>query len=137
MVNLSLEMPNKSLRLRFRGKRPYFQHYVIEILDLEKSAVKNATALRSLAKEFIKKAQLSVCDEINYKFYPRGTTIVFIMSSSHMSLHSWPENNYVHIDLLVCKKLRISTLKSLVPKIFKAKQYFFHKIDYKNFRFES
>lgn len=52
-------------------------------------------------KEVIEK-NLTVVNRIEHKFTPQGETIVFILSESHFTLHTYPENNYISMDIYVC-----------------------------------
>lgn len=41
--------------------------------------------------------------EINiHKFSPQGMTGVLLLAESHIAFHSWPEINYVGIDIFTC-----------------------------------
>lgn len=51
--------------------------------------------------ELIEK-RFTVLHPVNYKFTPQGETIVFILSESHFALHTYPENNYLTLDIYVC-----------------------------------
>jgi len=37
-----------------------------------------------------------------HKFSPCGITGFVILAESHMSIHSWPERNYLAIDIFTC-----------------------------------
>ncbi|MCD6371500.1 MAG: adenosylmethionine decarboxylase [Candidatus Aenigmarchaeota archaeon] len=37
-----------------------------------------------------------------HKFNPHGLTGLALLSTSHISVHSWPEYNYVTIDIYAC-----------------------------------
>ncbi|XOB41367.1 MAG: adenosylmethionine decarboxylase [Candidatus Nealsonbacteria bacterium] len=37
-----------------------------------------------------------------HKFSPQGITGVVLLAESHISIHSWPEYNYVAIDVFTC-----------------------------------
>ena len=37
-----------------------------------------------------------------HKFSPRGITGFVILAESHLSIHSWPESNYLAIDIFTC-----------------------------------
>ena len=39
-----------------------------------------------------------------HKFKPSGITGVIVLSESHMSVHSWPEIDYLAIDIFSCGK---------------------------------
>ena len=42
---------------------------------------------------------LTVVDRIEHKFTPQGETIVFILSESHFTLHTYPENRFISLDI--------------------------------------
>ena len=39
-----------------------------------------------------------------HKFEPQGLTAIALISESHMSIHTWPENGYAAIDLFTCRQ---------------------------------
>lgn len=52
-------------------------------------------------KSIIEK-NLTVVSRVEHKFSPHGETIVFILAESHFSIHTYPENNYISMDIYVC-----------------------------------
>lgn len=39
----------------------------------------------------------------NYQFfYPQGETVVYILSESHFTCHTYPEHKYLSLDLYIC-----------------------------------
>ncbi len=55
-----------------------------------------------------------------YNFKPQGLTGVILLAESHISIHTWPEINYIAIDIFTCGK-KSSPRKALLylKKIFK------------------
>lgn len=39
-----------------------------------------------------------------YKFPIQGITAVILLAESHISLHTWPEYNYMAVDIFTCGK---------------------------------
>jgi S-adenosylmethionine decarboxylase len=60
--------------------------------------------LKSICKEAAKRAGATVVGEASYKFNPLGCTLALILSESHLSLHSWPEDDkrFASIDFYTC-----------------------------------
>lgn len=52
-------------------------------------------------KQVIEK-NLTVVNRVEHRFDPHGDTIVFILAESHFSIHTYPENNYISMDIYVC-----------------------------------
>ena len=38
----------------------------------------------------------------SHKFSPHGVTAFVLLAESHLSIHSWPEINYLAIDIFTC-----------------------------------
>ena len=45
---------------------------------------------------------LTVVKEVCHKFEPHGVTHIWLLSESHMAVHTWPENNFFSIDIFTC-----------------------------------
>lgn len=63
-----------------------------------------------------------------HKFYPLGLTGVVLLSDSHIAIHTWPELNYIAIDIFTCgmesmPRLALRCLKEeFAPKTVKIKE---------------
>ena len=47
---------------------------------------------------------LSVITSTFHNFYPKGYTALILLGESHFSLHSFPEDHLVQVDLYSCNK---------------------------------
>tara|TARA_B100000575_G_C22594750_1_gene372817 strand:+ start:175 stop:537 length:363 start_codon:yes stop_codon:yes gene_type:complete len=46
--------------------------------------------------------KLNIINDVSHKFEPHGVTHIWLLSESHMAVHTWPENNYFAIDIFTC-----------------------------------
>ena len=44
----------------------------------------------------------TILGQVTHQFEPFGATVVVMLAESHASLHTWPENNSVCIDMFSC-----------------------------------
>jgi S-adenosylmethionine/arginine decarboxylase-like enzyme len=44
----------------------------------------------------------NVIKKVSHRFEPHGETIVFILAESHFVLHTYPEQNYISLDIYAC-----------------------------------
>lgn len=63
---------------------------------------------------------LTVVNKIEHRFEPHGETIVFILSESHFTLHTYPENKFISMDIYVCNletnlEKIVDEISALVP----------------------
>lgn len=49
-------------------------------------------------------ANATILGVVSHDFEPQGATVMVLLAESHISLHSWPEYNYVAIDVFTCGK---------------------------------
>ena len=63
----------------------------------------NADLLREHCLRLVRDAGLSSVGEFFHQFGgDGGVTGMVVLAESHMSLHTWPEKNYVTVDVYVC-----------------------------------
>jgi len=104
-------------------KRPYFISYTIEIFGINPKLLINTACIEHKVEEFIKEMSIKVIEEIHHDFKPYGATISYIISNSHLTVHTWPENEYLHIYLLSCKSISKSNLNKVIQKVFPEKEF--------------
>ena len=106
-----------------KTKKPIINHMVAELFYVAENLLRDYTSLENSVEELISKLGLKVVKKDKYDFSPQGTTAFFILSSSHLAVHTWPENNYLHLDLITCQELpSTAELKKILSEIFKVKK---------------
>ncbi len=80
---------------------PFFQHYVVKLIFTKEVRI-NEKLTDQIANSLIKNLKLNVVKEEKHQFPNNGLTKFWILSQSHLIIHSWPENNALHIDLMTC-----------------------------------
>jgi S-adenosylmethionine decarboxylase len=72
--------------------------------------IKNDKLLGDL--EGIKQVLNTICENENYailgvlehRFEPQGLSIVYMLSESHISIHTFPERQYIALDIYTCRE---------------------------------
>lgn len=79
-----------------------------------------------------KQLKLTVVNTFVHKFAPEGLSVILVIAESHLAVHSWPEHNYLHIDLFTCsKKTNVKSLKEILKKEIPSLKVKVGKIDYR------
>jgi S-adenosylmethionine decarboxylase proenzyme len=61
------------------------------------------------------KDQFTVVGQTSHSFDPQGETIVLILAESHFTIHTYPEHNYLSMDLYICNTtIDLSIIKNLI-----------------------
>lgn len=95
---------------------PTINHYVA-LIKL-KSLGDSPTFIEEVAQEIINDLDLKVVKKISHLFHPKGVTLAYILSESHLLIHTWPESNMVHIDLVTCSYREIKEFESSINSAF-------------------
>lgn len=86
-------------------KFPYVDHYVFKIKNVSSDLIGSKKALLKAAGDFCNRHKLKVVDTHVTKFKGKGLSITFILASSNLLIHTWPEHNALHIDLVTCSPI--------------------------------
>ena len=81
---------------------PFYNHWEIETTVLSPQVV-DENYVDSLVATIISQLKLTVVSESQHLF-PKygGLTKVYILSQSHLVVHTWPEFSSIHFDLMTC-----------------------------------
>lgn len=59
-------------------------------------------SVEKLGESIISDLDLNVVKKLSYMFSPKGITLAYILSESHLVIHTWPELGTIHVDLVTC-----------------------------------
>ena len=79
---------------------PIINHFVA--LVRLKTMTEDPLFIEELATNIVSDLDLNVVKKVQHDFHPKGTTLVLVLSESHLVIHSWPELTTIHIDLVTC-----------------------------------
>lgn len=58
--------------------------------------------IREILLRAVREANNTPLEVVIHKFKPQGITGVVLLAESHISIHTWPEFNYVALDIYTC-----------------------------------
>ena len=82
-------------------KAPPLEHWVAQLHGVPAECINQAEHLLCLLQGMAKALRLTAVSSHAHHFGP-GASAVLILAESHLSAHSWPENGYLHLDLVTC-----------------------------------
>ncbi len=87
-------------------KFPYTDHYTFKISKVPAQLLTSKSRLQKVFGEFCKMHKLKVVNIIVDKFKGGGYSLTYILATSNLLIHTWPERGAVHIDLLTCSPIK-------------------------------
>ena len=78
------------------------KHCVAELYGCDHTILDNEKLLKELIREAVDVAGATLLEICSHKFSPQGVTLVALLSESHISIHTWPEDGNVALDVFTC-----------------------------------
>jgi len=97
---------------------PFYDHWQAEITVKDNQSIDN-DYIEKVAQKIISELKLTVVSRSEYLFPTHGgQTKVFILSQSHLIIHTWPEYSSFHLDLMTCSPgLKTSTVQKIFSSL--------------------
>lgn len=77
-------------------------HVIADVYDIEADAVNDENLIVSALAEGITKSGATICGMQTKRFEPAGFTAMFLLSESHVSVHTYPDQNSLFFDAFTC-----------------------------------
>ena len=68
------------------------------------SLLNNMSELKNKLKQICQEYDFQVLNETEHQFIPQGCSILFLLSESHLSIHTFPERNHMSFDIYTCRQ---------------------------------
>ena len=78
------------------------QHYLSSFIDCDREALSNIETLQTTLRIGIAASGATLLQECSHHFENNACTMVFLLSESHCSIHTYTEYGSVFIDLFTC-----------------------------------
>lgn len=77
-------------------------HILIDAFGCKTGLLNHTNKLERLLVDTVERMEMQILNTHFHQFHPEGVTGVILLSTSHISIHTWPEQNYVSFDLYTC-----------------------------------
>ena len=101
---------------------------IADLKGCDPRVIDDVQLLKRLVQEAIRTTNHHLLDITARKFQPIGVTVLGLLAESHISLHTYPELNYVAIDIFTCGKNRPEPILEYLQEKFGAKEIYWEYI---------
>ncbi len=77
-------------------------HYLIEFFGCDAEQINSVDFWKKTLPQSVEGTSMEVLHSYFHKFEPQGVTAFLLLSSSHISVHSWPDKKYAACDIFTC-----------------------------------
>jgi len=102
---------------------------IAEMYGVNKDFLTDVKILSKLTSDALKRSKLNTEELFIKEYSPYGLSLIYILVESHCHIHTWPEHDYMSLDLFVCEAEEKAELffRLLLEKI--------QPVDYHKFQF--
>jgi spermidine synthase len=77
-------------------------HVLAEFRGVDPALADDPARLRGLLCTALERAGATVCEVVDKRFEPHGVTVLAMLEESHASIHSYPEQGAMFVDVFTC-----------------------------------
>jgi S-adenosylmethionine decarboxylase len=104
-----------------------------DIISKDSKKLNNMKNINNFFNKILKIFKLQEIKRISHKFEPYGLTAICLLKESHISIHTWPENNSACIDIFTCGTFinysNQNKLKLIIEKYFDTTKIKMNQVD--------
>lgn len=78
------------------------RHLVVDAFGCPADTLNDADLVERLLADAVKAVGAQVLHTYFHRFQPQGVTGTIVISTSHLTIHTWPEQQYAAFDLFTC-----------------------------------
>ncbi len=82
--------------------KPWGKHLIIDLHNANN--LNDMAVMKKAIHEIVEKTNTTLLFENFHHFQPSGITGIACLAESHISVHTWPEDNFAAFDVFMCGK---------------------------------
>ena len=75
---------------------------IADLYGCDEMLLNDAALVQALAHEAVASLGAEIVEECVHAFEPIGVSYIAVITSSHFSIHTWPEYGYAAVDVFSC-----------------------------------
>ena len=92
----------------------------IDLYHCDLSIIDDMEKIKSVARAAIQNIHAEIVEECCHRFQPCGITYIAVITTSHFSVHTWPEYGYAAIDIFSCSEDVPDKIAEMLKNAFRA-----------------
>ena len=90
--------------ISYANKSSSGKHLVCDFKDItNKDLLNDIDGIMREMDIICNKFKYTVLEKVSHAFLPQGITVLYLLSESHLSIHTFPEKNYMAFDIYTCR----------------------------------
>lgn len=77
---------------------------IVDCYGCDEKIINSLEKIKNAVHEGCKAIGTAIVEECYHRFEPVGISAMAVITTSHFSIHTWPENGYAAIDVFSCSE---------------------------------
>ena len=87
------------------------KHMICDLTNIRNIVrLESMESMHELLEDICNKYDFNILTKSQHKFEPYGLTILYMLSESHISIHTFPEKQYLALDIYTCREYEDDTV---------------------------
>ena len=81
------------------------KHMICDLTNIRNiNKLESMESMHILLEDICKQYDFTILQKTQHKFEPQGITMLYMLSESHISIHTFPEQQYLAFDIYTCRQ---------------------------------
>lgn len=98
-------------------------HVVADCFDCNKTLITQFEDFKKSLNEVCDLYEITVLNRFIHVFSNNSFTVLYALAESHISIHTWPETNYIAMDVYTCGKMNPHDVFLSIVELFECTKY--------------
>lgn len=94
---------------------------LVDLYVCDEEILNDIERIKEIAHRVIAEIHSEIVEECVHQFEPIGVTYIAVITTSHFSIHTWPEHGYAAVDIFSCNEVLPDILAEKLKAAFNAK----------------
>lgn len=87
------------------------KHMICDVKEIKNHELLNdSTKIKRILNDICERYNYTILNKVEYEFQPQGLTVLYLLSESHISIHTFPERDYFALDIYTCRNYSDNTV---------------------------
>lgn len=77
-------------------------HFLLDFAGCKQGILDSENEIATLLQKTATAANVTILNLYTHKFSPQGVSGAAVIAESHISIHTWPDKDYVALDIFTC-----------------------------------
>lgn len=95
---------------------------IVDLYGCDPARIDDVSKVQETAHHAVSAIGAEIVEECTHRFQPIGVSYIAVITTSHFSIHTWPEFGYAAVDVFSCAQEIPEQLAGKLAQAFGAKQ---------------